>query len=260
MPVAAAARLLQDPDGLRSLDRLTALARRLIGSRHVHVAVLTDQLVVASRAGESLGELPGGELHGTLCSLTASDAALLRIEDVTEDVRVREFPVVRSGKVRADLGVPLIGRRGTVIGALCCADTHPHPLSSAQVHDRHAAAAMGQLRNLLRGLIFDHGASPADMLQSVDRAIPALEVDCLATAIVARVEPVVDEERGVRRIRFANAGHVPPAVVRCDGCVELLDTDSCLLLGVDPSVERAVSLDHMCDVRTAEPDGAGETG
>jgi PAS domain S-box-containing protein len=105
-------------------------------------------------------------------------------------------------------------------------------------HDRHAAAAMGQLRNLLRGLSFDHGASPADMLHSVDRAIPALEVDCLATAIVACVEPVTDGEPGVRRIRWANAGHVPPVVVRCDGTVELLDTDSCLLLGVDPSADR----------------------
>ena len=105
-------------------------------------------------------------------------------------------------------------------------------------HDRHAAATMGQLRNLLRGLSFDRGASQAEMLASVDRAIPALEVDCLATAVVACVEPVTGGERGVRRVRWANAGHVPPAVVRCDGSVELLDLDSCLLLGVDPSVPR----------------------
>jgi serine phosphatase RsbU (regulator of sigma subunit) len=105
-------------------------------------------------------------------------------------------------------------------------------------HDRHAAAAMGQLRNLLRGLSFDNAASPADLLHSVDRAIPALEVDCLATVIVASVEPVAEDRPGVRRIRWANAGHVPPAVLRCDGSVELLDTDSCLLLGVDPCAER----------------------
>ena len=70
--VAAAARLLREAGTETSLDRLTALAKRLVGASAVHVAVLTDRLVVVSRQGLPVGELDTGELHGTLCGLTAS--------------------------------------------------------------------------------------------------------------------------------------------------------------------------------------------
>ncbi len=102
-------------------------------------------------------------------------------------------------------------------------------------HDRHAAAAMGQLRNLLRGLTFDHGIPPSEILGRVDQTIQALDVDCLATALVACIEPSTTE---LRRVEWASAGHLPPVVLRHDGPVALLDQPDNLLLGLERDVER----------------------
>ena len=49
-------------------------------------------------------------------------------------------------------------------------------------HDTVAAAAMGQVRGLLRGIAADSGAGPADVLRRVDRVMRTLQVDTTATA------------------------------------------------------------------------------
>ena len=130
--VAAAARLLRETGTETSLDRLTALAKRLVGASAVHVAVLTDRLVVVSRQGLPVGELDTGELHGTLCGLTASLSEPLVLEDATTDERAARFPVVRAGEVGAYLGIPLLSREGVVVGSMCAIDPHPHPWTTEQ--------------------------------------------------------------------------------------------------------------------------------
>ena len=107
-------------------------------------------------------------------------------------------------------------------------------------HDIHAAAMMGQLRSLVRGIAYDRHEPPAGVLSRVDRALPALQVETLATAVVARIEQTAAQERaGLRTLRWSNAGHPPPMVVRADGTVEALDRPGDLLLGIDPSSPRA---------------------
>ncbi len=102
-------------------------------------------------------------------------------------------------------------------------------------HDIAAAAMMGQLRNLVRGTAYDRHEPPAAVLERVDRALFGLQVDTLATVVLARIEQTEDDRRqGLRRLRWSNAGHLPPAVLRADGTVELLDRPSDLLLGLDP--------------------------
>ncbi|MDP3968748.1 MAG: SpoIIE family protein phosphatase [Nocardioides sp.] len=107
-------------------------------------------------------------------------------------------------------------------------------------HDTAAAAAMGQVRNLLRGIAVFSGLGPADVLRGVDRALETLQVDTTATAVVARLEQTPAEvARGITRLRFSNAGHPPPVLLAPDGSVRLLDNDEPdLLLGLNPHVER----------------------
>ena len=79
-------------------------------------------------------------------------------------------------------------------------------------HDTAAAAAMGQLRGLLRGIAHYSGAGPAEVLRGLDEAIADMHTDTLATAAVARLER--GGRRTVRcRLRWANAGHPPPILV-----------------------------------------------
>ena len=55
-------------------------------------------------------------------------------------------------------------------------------------HDTAAAAAMGQLRALLRGIAHHSGAGPAEVLRGLDEAIADMHTGTLATAAVARLE------------------------------------------------------------------------
>jgi GAF domain-containing protein len=111
-------------------------------------------------------------------------------------------------------------------------------------HDTRAAAAMGQVRGLLRGIGFSSGGSPAEVLTELDRAIEGLALDTMATALVARLEQDEDDLRaGQVRLRWSSAGHPPPAVLTPDGKAMLLDDEqSELLLGVVPDTKRR---EHM---------------
>jgi serine phosphatase RsbU (regulator of sigma subunit) len=111
-------------------------------------------------------------------------------------------------------------------------------------HDTEAAAAMGQLRGLLRGIATYSDAGPAEVLRGLDASMTTLQTRTLATAAVARFEQTPDElERGITRMRWANAGHLPPLVVNPDGSVaELASWKGDLLLGVDHETRRRESV------------------
>ncbi|MCW2681298.1 MAG: Sensor phosphatase [Frankiales bacterium] len=108
-------------------------------------------------------------------------------------------------------------------------------------HDRDAAAVMGQVRNLLRGIAYTLGEPPAKVLSALDRALRDLAVASLATAVFARLLPCAD---GTRLLRWSNAGHPPPLVLEPDGTVHVLRTEADLLLGLDAGTAR-VDHDHV---------------
>ncbi len=117
-------------------------------------------------------------------------------------------------------------------------------------HGSDAAAAMGQLRGLLRALAYDNDESPAATLARVDRAAQGLAVSTLATAILARVERHPDlPVAGQRVLRWSNAGHIPPVLLTADGTTTLLEARPDLMLGVDIGARRD---DHVADL----PDGS----
>jgi PAS domain S-box-containing protein len=107
-------------------------------------------------------------------------------------------------------------------------------------HNTEAAAAMGQIRSMLRAIAVTTGAGPAEILRRVDEAMTTLQVDTTATAVVVRLEQTGGEAaRGVTRVRWSNAGHPPPMVVNPDGTVlPLTGLRPELLLGVDDTARR----------------------
>ncbi|MGZ4644601.1 MAG: SpoIIE family protein phosphatase [Blastococcus sp.] len=107
-------------------------------------------------------------------------------------------------------------------------------------HDTRAAAAMGQVRGLLRGIGYSSGGSPAELLGELDRAIEGLALDTMATALVARLEQDDDDRSAGRvRLRWSSAGHPPPAVLTSEGEAILLNEEPAdLLLGVAPESKR----------------------
>lgn len=107
-------------------------------------------------------------------------------------------------------------------------------------HDITAAADMSQVRSLLRGIAYATGATPAGILTTLDAAMQGLGVRTTATAVVARVEQPAPGEDGPHVLRWSNAGHPAPVVLRPDGTVHLLDAQTNdLLLGMSHAWPRA---------------------
>jgi PAS domain S-box-containing protein len=107
-------------------------------------------------------------------------------------------------------------------------------------HDTEAAAAMGQLRGMLRGIAYREGPGPAAVLAELDAAIQGLGMGTMATAAIARVEQTPEErDAGLTRLRWSSAGHPPMLLLHVDGRIEeLAHPRAELMLGVDPTARR----------------------
>jgi serine phosphatase RsbU (regulator of sigma subunit) len=106
-------------------------------------------------------------------------------------------------------------------------------------HDLEAAATMGQLKTTVRAIAYDRQERPAQVLARADRAVAGLGVATLATALVGRIEQD-DAARaaGLRRLRWASAGHPVPMLLQPDGTVVDLDAPVGPPLGIDWAGER----------------------
>ncbi|RBY91943.1 histidine kinase [Blastococcus sp. TF02-8] len=116
-------------------------------------------------------------------------------------------------------------------------------------HDTQAAAAMGQIRTIVRSIGALDDQSPATILRRADEVMERLMVRTAATIALARLEQTPDDlQRGITRLRWSNAGHPPPFVINPDGTVlPLTRVRADLLLGVRPDSARheaEVVLDH----------------
>ncbi|CCH85554.1 Serine phosphatase RsbU, regulator of sigma subunit [Modestobacter italicus] len=143
---------------------------------------------------------------------------------------VRYVPAVQAAQVGGDWYDAFLQPGGATVVAI----------GDVVGHDTVAAAAMGQLRSLLRGIAYSSRGGPAAVLTDLDRAIEGLQVHTLATAAVARFEQEpVDRDRGETRLRWSSAGHPPLLVLLPDGRVEVLATGRAdLMLGVDARAVR----------------------
>src|SRR5689334_13157591 len=95
-------------------------------------------------------------------------------------------------------------------------------------HDLRAAAAMGQLRGVLRSYAWD-GGGPGSVLDRCDQLVQGLEMAAMATAVYARIEPPAAD--GSRLVRYANAGHPAPLVLTPHGELLRLDEQRSPMIG-----------------------------
>ncbi|WP_442929269.1 SpoIIE family protein phosphatase [Modestobacter sp. VKM Ac-2978] len=153
------------------------------------------------------------------------------------EVVVRYLPAVQAARVGGDWYDAFIQPGGTTMVVI----------GDVAGHDIEAAAAMGQLRSLLRGIAVYSDAGPAEVLSGLDRAMDVLAVGTIATAAIARFEQTDEErERGVTRMRWSSAGHPPPLLLDVEGRVTTLDSRRAdLLLGVDSATRR---VEHVTEL------------
>jgi PAS domain S-box-containing protein len=147
-------------------------------------------------------------------------------------VVVRYVPAAEAARVGGDWYDAFLQRTGEPVVVI----------GDVVGHDTAAAAAMGQLRGLLRGIAHHSGAAPAEILRGLDEAIASMHTGTLATAAVARLETLPGRGGAdcPAQLRWTNAGHPPPALLTADGKVTLLMGAAFdLMLGVDHEAERA---------------------
>jgi PAS domain S-box-containing protein len=149
-------------------------------------------------------------------------------------IEVRYRPAVRAAEVGGDWYDAFLQPSGSTVVVI----------GDVVGHDTEAAAAMGQLRGMLRGIAYRDGAGPGAVLTELDAAIEGLGMHTMATAAIARVEQTEAERAaGTVRVRWSNAGHPPPLVIHPDGTIEELSTARPeLMLGVDPLAARTESV------------------
>jgi serine phosphatase RsbU (regulator of sigma subunit) len=147
------------------------------------------------------------------------------------EIVVRYVPAAEAARVGGDWYDAFPQRDGTPVLVI----------GDVVGHDTAAAAAMGQLRALLRGIAHYSGAGPAEVLRGLDEAIADMHTDTFATAAVARLEASGGGDGW--SLRWANAGHPPPIVIAPDGSVTVLGgAVGDLMLGVDCTADRPESV------------------
>lgn len=152
------------------------------------------------------------------------------------DIAVRYRPAAREAQIGGDWydAFPLpTGGTTLVVG-------------DVTGHDQTAAVVAGQLRSMLRGIVFAlDDPCPDRILGKLDGALHHTGMSTLATALVVHVEECDDDTAASHTLRWSNAGHPPPLFVAHDGAGRLLERPADLLLGVAaeaPRREHAVPL------------------
>lgn len=139
------------------------------------------------------------------------------------DLAVRYVPAATAAQVGGDWYDAFVQPDGATVLVI----------GDVMGHDRHAAAAMSQVRTLLRGIGATSGGTPAQMLTALDTTMERLRVEAMASAVVLRLEQgAEDRAAGRTTLRWTNAGHLPPLLVTPDGTVRELRTEPELVLGV----------------------------
>lgn len=133
--VDAVERLLSAEPSTPCLQRLTALAARLLGTCCAQVSLLTahEQYVAAAVGVPWSADAPRTPADDSMCSVTAALARPFLVEDAAGHPWVYDLPPVTSGTVSAYLGVVLTSASGHVLGSLCVYGGDPRDWSDADV-------------------------------------------------------------------------------------------------------------------------------
>ncbi|WP_432511502.1 SpoIIE family protein phosphatase [Kineococcus sp. SYSU DK001] len=200
-----------------------------------------EDLLLASEVADRAGlALDNARLYSQQHRVSEGLQRSLLTDPVQPDhvqVVVRYRPAARAARVGGDWYDAFLTPDGATVLVI----------GDVMGHDVDAAAAMSQVRSLLRGIAYSTGGSPARVLSGLDAAMQGLEVGTTATAVVARLELLEDS----RRLRWSNAGHLGPVLVGPDGAVSTLEGEHPeLLLGIDPAASRSDTVRTLPDGST----------
>jgi len=121
-------------------DAVTALAARLCGTPFAAVTLVdASRQWFKSAHGLALRETPR---EFSFCSDVVADGAVMTVPDAAVTLRHRSNPlVVGAPHLRGYLGVPLMGRDGLPLGALCVIDRRPRDFTARHIHELEKLAA-----------------------------------------------------------------------------------------------------------------------
>lgn len=122
---------LEDSGRQERFDRITRLACRSLSMPMAYITVLDrDRAWWPSAAGFPPGSPSSAPRQETLCDTTQGLGDTLVVEDVREDPRFADLPMVVAGMLVSYAGVPLCDSMGHVLGSLCVSDTTPRHLDA----------------------------------------------------------------------------------------------------------------------------------
>ena len=223
------------------LELVEGVARLALGPRRIGRGVLEVRLsaqlepdrgylgylrLVASAIGQALDRVDAREAERSFSESLQRSLLTEPPRAPGLDVAARYQPATRVARVGGDWYDAFRGPGGCL--TLVVGDVTGH--------DRRAAAAMAQLRGLLRGVAYTQAGAPARCLEVLDRAMEGLAVGEFATAVLAELDGTA--------LRWSNAGHMPPAVLAPDGTVRFLETrpEPLLGLGAGPRTDHVEEL------------------
>ncbi len=215
------------PPADTSIDSSVRLVGRHFSIPMVQVNVLTDtEQVTIAAVGGPVGTRPRA---GTLCTHVVREGRPRALADV------QPLPS-NLAHIKAYLGVPLTGREGLVIGALCVLDTVARDFGPDDVRDLQAAAAVvqDQLELMRRLGAVTHGSTT----EAAELACAIRDGD-----IVPFFQPIVDMSTGdVTAVEaLARWRHPVRGLVAPDEFIPLAE-DSDIIIDLDLSILRQAAI------------------
>jgi EAL domain-containing protein (putative c-di-GMP-specific phosphodiesterase class I)/GGDEF domain-containing protein len=120
---------VMDPALGRSLDPVTELAAFTFGTAIALISIVdADSQRFISRVGLALERT---DRHHSICSCALQSSGILQIEDLRQDPRFHDNPIVAGPEqMRFYAGAPLVTRNGIALGTLCLMDRTPRVLTA----------------------------------------------------------------------------------------------------------------------------------
>ncbi|WP_069386205.1 SpoIIE family protein phosphatase [Cellulosimicrobium cellulans] len=108
-------------------------------------------------------------------------------------------------------------------------------------HDVEAAAAMGQLRSVVRSYAYEL-TTPGPVLERVDQLVQGMRIPRSASLVYAALtRPDATDPADAWRVEYSRAGHLPPLLLR-EGAVTQLDDAGGALVGFGGRRARATGM------------------
>lgn len=212
---------LLDTAAEESFDRLTGLARRLLGTPFAFLTVVDDERSFwKSRLGIAEGGPRQNTLQESFCQYVVDRGEPLVLSDVRTDERTRDNPSIGSMGVVAWAGFPVRTPDGQVMGTLCVVDTEVHVWSEDDVRILEDLAAVASREVALRAAVVRADDALQAARQERERArffarigellTAGLELDAVWAAIARLAVPALGDYTHIHTV--GRGGVLVPAV------------------------------------------------